>query len=304
MKRNGIPVGIFIFFLIFCSYFPSQAASPFKRTTENTSELLQSALRNGEAIVWHLYHSGFAIKTVNHLLIFDYWPDQKSPKNKMGFDAGLIDANEIKEENIFVFISHEHQDHWYKGCLEWQDKIKKIQYVVSPEVSQGNKRFEARKGIITTLGPKQTIEIQDVRIKTLLSWDSGVAFLVKADGLTIYHSGDHGCWNWNNNPNMESYFATQSLKILEGEAIDIAMHVCEPRLKESGWGGIVTFSQKCNPKLLIPMHFKGNYETVEEIESVLKSSMDQTSFWAVQGPGDCIVFKPGKKGGIRSRQTD
>ncbi|NIM11845.1 MAG: hypothetical protein GTO45_06975 [Candidatus Aminicenantes bacterium] len=291
------PVRILIFILfymltiaIFCNQ--ARVEPHFKIMTGKTSELLQTSLKNGEAILWHFYHSGFAVKTARHLLIFDYLPGRNVLKDKKGLAAGLIDPDEIKEENVIVFISHEHSDHWYRGCLRWQDKVKRIHYVVSPEVSREDKRFASREGLITTLAANMVAKVRDVSIKTLLSTDSGVAFLVKTDGLTIYHSGDHACWNWDNNPKLEKKFVRERLKPLEGENIDIAMHVCESRLKASGWGGIFAFARKYKPKLLVPMHLFGNYNVTPEIESLLKEYKIPVSFWPIQSCGDCIMFQP------------
>ena len=268
-----------------------QASPPFMRTQESASELLQFAIGNGKAIVWHLYHSGFALRTAHHLLIFDYWPGNDIPPDKKGLAAGLIDPNEIKGEDVIVFISHEHEDHFYRNCIEWKDKVKTIHYVVPPEVSRTDNRFASQEDSIISIAPNNTANIKDVWVKTLLSTDSGVAFLVKTDGLTIYHSGDHACWNWNNDPNAESHFVTELLKPLDGEDIDIAMHVCDPRLKASGWGGIGAFTQKYKPRMVAPMHLWGKYKETQEIESFLKSIKSQSSFWAIQGRGDCVIYQ-------------
>lgn len=291
MKLVRILIVILLYSLTVVVSCQAQVEPSFKKKAGETSKLLQTALQKGEAILWHLYHSGFAVKSARHLLIFDYWPGQKVLKNKKGLAAGLIDPDEIKGENVIVFVSHQHSDHFYRDCLKWKDKVKRIHYVVSPEVSRKDRRFTSREDLITTLAPNQVAKVRDVLIKTLLSTDSGVAFLVKTDGLTIYHSGDHACWNWDNNPELEKKFVTKLLKPLENENIDIGMHVCDPRLKTMGWGGIFAFARKYKPKLLIPMHLKGNYNVTAEIESLLKEYEIPVLFWPVQSPGDCIIFK-------------
>ena len=39
-----------------------------------------------------------------------------------------------------------------------------------------------------------------VRIRTLKSTDEGVAFLVEAEGKSIYHAGDLNWWYWEGEP--------------------------------------------------------------------------------------------------------
>jgi len=34
-------------------------------------QILSRELEPGQAVIWYLYHSGWAVKTKNHLLIFD-----------------------------------------------------------------------------------------------------------------------------------------------------------------------------------------------------------------------------------------
>ena len=44
---------------------------------------LNEPLAAGQAVVWYLGHSGWAVKTQNHLLIFDYWKrDAALPMNR------------------------------------------------------------------------------------------------------------------------------------------------------------------------------------------------------------------------------
>ncbi len=269
-----------------------QAGHSFEIKTGKTAQMLKTSPAKGEAIVWHLYHSGFALKTAHHFLIFDYWPGQDLPKGKKGLDAGLIDPGRLKGENVVVFISHEHGDHFYPDSLKWKDNIENIHYVVPPGVPAEDKGFAADRDFITVLAPNRSAKVGEVWIKTLLSTDSGVAFLVKADGLTIYHSGDHACWNWNDDPKSEKKFVTKHLKSLEGESIDIGMHVCDARLKGKGWGGIFAFAGAYKPKLLVPMHLSGNYKVLPEVESLLEKNKIQVPFWRVQSPGECIVFRP------------
>jgi L-ascorbate metabolism protein UlaG (beta-lactamase superfamily) len=290
MRRHTTAMAVLLSCLVAYGTFQCQAAPAFRRTQKSPSELLQSRLGKGEAIIWHLHRSGFALKTAHHLLIFDYWPGPIVPPNGRGLAFGFVDPEEIKGEDIIVFISHHHSDHFYAPCLAWQDKVKTIRYVVSPEVFRMAGHFTTRLDSITSIGPYETADIKDVQVKTLKATDAGVAFLVKTDGLTIYHSGDHACWKCED-PEAESRFVTELLKPLEGEKIDIAMQAFDPRVKASGWGGIGAFALKYKPRLLVPMHFGPNYEERNDIEAYLKSIKTRSSFWVVQGRGDCVIYQ-------------
>ena len=271
-----------------------------KGANPTVSELLRTKLKHGDTIIWHLYQSGFAVKTARHLFIFDYWPATDAPKGGGGLRRGFVNPEEIGKQDAVVFVSHCHLDHWYPGCLPWKEKVTKIHYVVSPDVSR------TRQGVITSLGPNETANIGDVHVTTLRSTDVGVAFIVKTDGLTIYHSGDNACWNWDNHPQAKARFVTEHLNPLKGEKIDIAMHVCDPRLRTRDWGGFVAFPREFKPGLLIPMHMEGRYEFTRMMESLLKEGGVQVPFWPIQRRGESIVFRAGKmeKPSIRTKREE
>ncbi len=42
------------------------------------NNLLSKSLKKGDASIWYLFHSGWAIKTQNHFLIFDYYESGKN----------------------------------------------------------------------------------------------------------------------------------------------------------------------------------------------------------------------------------
>ena len=76
-----------------------------------------------EAEIWYLYNSGFAVKTANHFLIFDYYLDS-AKGNERCLENGVINTNEIKDLDVIVFVSHKHPDHFNPLIFDWQNDIK------------------------------------------------------------------------------------------------------------------------------------------------------------------------------------
>ena len=68
-------------------------------------------VKPGEALVWYLGHCGYAIKTSNHFLIFDYIELEEAPTER-GLAKGFIDPEELKDMNVTVFVTHSHLDHY------------------------------------------------------------------------------------------------------------------------------------------------------------------------------------------------
>ena len=81
--------------------------------------------------IWYLYHSGFAVKTAEHLLIFDYWKER--PKGK-GLDSGVVDPSALTDENVIVFASHAHGDHYNRRILSWGETIPNLRVVLSDDI--------------------------------------------------------------------------------------------------------------------------------------------------------------------------
>jgi L-ascorbate metabolism protein UlaG (beta-lactamase superfamily) len=149
---------------------------------ENDASAQKKALSEGEARLWYLGHSGYAIQTRNNLLVFDYFPAGREP-DEPALCNGYIDPQEIAGMNVTVFVSHEHRDHFDPEIFTWADTVPAIRYVMGcsaeTEVSYD------------LMDPRQVKKFDGVEVRTIESNDSGLGFLVEVDGLTIYHAGDH-----------------------------------------------------------------------------------------------------------------
>lgn len=214
--------------------------------------------------VWYLNHSGFAVKTKNHFLIFDYYPE--GDKKTGSIEEGLIDVDAIAEENVVVFVSHGHHDHYDPSIFEWSKKVKRIQYVLSEDIQGADPVVNKLK---TMVCPDHTYTVGDLTIETLDSTDLGVAFLVKVDGITIYHAGDLNWWHWNGesedyNEAMKNRYCSIIDK-LEGRSIDIGFVVVDGRLEDHYLCGINYLCKKVKIKHIIPMHLFGNYGIIQEL---------------------------------------
>jgi ankyrin repeat protein/L-ascorbate metabolism protein UlaG (beta-lactamase superfamily) len=139
-------------------------------------------LKPGEAVVHYLNHSGYAIETSEHLLVFDYFHYYKPPDN-LSILNGRINPGEFPDKKIIVFSSHEHGDHYDTTIWKWDSPKNNIHYVMGfkPGV----------KHPYVCIEPGQEKQIGDVQINAIKSSDAGVGFLVETDGIVIYHPGDH-----------------------------------------------------------------------------------------------------------------
>jgi ankyrin repeat protein/L-ascorbate metabolism protein UlaG (beta-lactamase superfamily) len=145
----------------------------------------------GGATVWYLGHCGYAVRTQTHFLIFDYQEqtDGRQPKTKPerpSLASGWIDPEEIKDLKVRVFVSHSHADHFDPVIFSWKKTVPDIRYFFG---------WKAADDVSYSylIGPRAEIKADGLEIATINSHHSGVpevAWLVKVDGLVIYHNGD------------------------------------------------------------------------------------------------------------------
>ena len=143
---------------------------------------LPADIVKGNAVVHYLNHSGFAIETSKHLIIFDYVPFTPVP-DMPSLLNGRIQPGELKDKKVLVFVSHEHGDHYDTAIWGWHTLDPGISYVM------GFNPPGQYKYVYTEPRSEKTVE--GVRIHAIKSTDSGEGFLVETDGIVIYHPGDH-----------------------------------------------------------------------------------------------------------------
>lgn len=208
-----------------------------------------------EAKIYYIYHSGFAIKTKNHFLIFDYFKEP-TENDETHHQSTVLSHENIKNmKNVCVFSSHRHEDHFNSCILDWKDYNSNIQYIVSKDI-----RTDKNKSNYSFIEEGEEKIFKDVYVKAYGSTDIGISFLVKVDGLTIFHAGDLNWWHWKEDSleeqsEAESSFKAHIEKLKVEKSIDIAFFPVDPRLQEFCYRGAEYFAENIHPKLLIPMHF-------------------------------------------------
>lgn len=211
-----------------------------------------------KAKVWYLAHSGFAVQTESSFLIFDYYLDE--PKGGT-IEQGVIDPKELAEKNVIVFVSHNHDDHFNPVVFEWQKTIPNIKYILSNDIS------EIPNAIM--IGPNDTVEQENLVVKTYRSTDEGVAFLVQIDGLAIYHAGDLNWWHWEGEPETYNIKMADDYKkqidLLAGERIDLAFVPLDPRQERQYDWGIKYLLERNDVPYVVPMHFWNQPDVIDRL---------------------------------------
>ena len=209
--------------------------------------------------LWYLYQSGFALRTEQHLLIFDYYRDE--PQGGTLAD-GVLSPSDLAGQDVVVLVSHQHSDHYNPVIFSWQKApVKRIRYLLSDDIPPHPGALQA--------GPGQTLDLGDLTVRTLLSNDEGVAFLLTVDGHTIYHAGDLNWWHWDGesdeyNADMGARYTSQ-IDLLRGLSIDLAFLPVDPRLERTYAFGIDYFMRTVGTRIAIPMHFADHPEVIPRL---------------------------------------
>jgi len=208
--------------------------------------------------VWYLYHSGFAVQTAEHFLIFDYWRD--TPKGK-GLESGVIDPSALRDHDVVVFVSHIHGDHYNRNTHGWKDEIPKLRIILSSDIRKAE--YAER------IGPGETLALPDLSVQALESNDEGVAFVVEVDGLRIFHAGDLNWWHWEGEPDDENEEMARSYKsqidLLTAKPVDLAFIPVDPRLEKQYAWAIDYLMRTVDVRHVVPMHFGNDVSIVQQL---------------------------------------
>ncbi len=230
-------------------------------------------MNNNYPVVHHLYHSGVAVEFENKMLIFDYSNNNVSGNQKRKISSGVITTEDLlPKDNIFVFVSHSHGDHFNSHIFKWEEELNNdIYYILSNDITT-----KKEKENFIFVDKYEQNKIKDIEIKTLGSTDRGVSFLVSIAGINIFHAGDLNWWHWNNNSEakqkQEEKDYKKEIQKLENinKEINIAFIPVDPRLEEYFYLAGEYFADKINPDYLIPIHFGSQFDITQKFADKIK----------------------------------
>ena len=264
MKKVSIFAALVLFSVLFALAAPSD------------QEIEVSA---GEAAVWYLYHNGFALKTQSALIIFDYWEPMDPPEHP-ALSNGFINPDEIREEHVYVIVSHGHGDHYDEKILSWKDSIPDITYIFGwPNTRIPDAICFGSRRITKQIGP--------MSIKNIHHKFDGIpesAFLIEVDGLTLYYSGDHG-----NSPGALNPIYKDNIDYLAGQASQFDL-VFLSIFGGPTYDGELYAVKKFSPRVMLPMHLGDREARAKELVDRASPKFIKTQFWYPKKQGDGFFY--------------
>jgi ankyrin repeat protein/L-ascorbate metabolism protein UlaG (beta-lactamase superfamily) len=244
---------------------------------------LGEPLAAGQAVVWYLGHSGWAVKTQNHLLVFDYWQRDAAP-DEPALANGTINPQELAGLNVTVFVSHDHSDHYMPSVFEWKNGIRNIAYVAGFKP-------EGKDGYQVPLLREKT-NVNGVEIIAIESNDSGQGYFVTVDGVAIFHPGDHA--------NRQRDFSGPFKKEIDFLADQgLKADILFAPVSGCGFGDIVSVKKgvyytidRLSARSVFPMHAGGSEVRYREFAREAQNTGYDVPFCLGEFSGDCFIVSP------------
>ena len=202
--------------------------------------------------VIYLDHSGILVELKDYYCIFDYYKGELPPLDK--------------EKDVIVFCSHSHNDHYNPLIFDLLDKSGMCyQAVLANDISDENRLSKIKHSFVK---PDECYQfVGRIQVETLLSNDSGVAFIVSTDEGMIYHGGDLNDWYWEGEPEEENLelrtiYHTEIGKI-KGRHFDVAFVPLDPRLEAHYADGLLYFLENVGCDAVFPIHYWGEPAVIQ-----------------------------------------
>ncbi len=174
--------------------------------------------------------------------------------------------------------------------MTWSTNKSNIYYILSDDI-----KIYSKIERCYFLKPNQEIIINDLKINTFGSTDSGVSFMINLDNKNIFHAGDLNWWKWNDDtPNEEKEMEFSFKNIINDIVnlninIDIAFFPVDKRLEENFMCGGEFFIDKLSPNIFIPMHFWDNFNTTTEFQQLINRKTSKTKVLQIKHANEILI---------------
>ena len=211
--------------------------------------------------VTFLDHSGFLVELPGLTLLFDWWKGDLPP---------------LPSGPLLVFASHRHPDHFDPRIFALDDGQRDVRFLLGKGIhltDRNRKKWglseKAAADCRVLSGGESASPLPGVTVEALPSTDEGVAFLVTAEGRTVFHAGDLNWWHWEEEDDAYNRMMRgdyqKEIETLAGEKIDLAFVVLDPRQEEQFYWGFDWYMWHTDTKIVFPMHMWKQYEVQDRL---------------------------------------
>ena len=260
-----------------------------------------------KAVIYYLFHSGFAVEYKDYLLIFDYY---RMPDNAAldGLAEKELINKIVEAKHVFVFVSHSHYDHFNPKVFDWKRYNSSLTYILSSDVKDAFSQAE-KEAACLYLSPGDFIEKNGILVRAYGSTDLGVSFLVETGDLSIFHAGDLNWWHWADESTEQELMEEEKkfkdeVKKIEGKKIDVMFFPVDPGWVNTTGLEVHTCWRNSGRPCLCPCIWENNYITERFADKMMHLGVPVLKI-EHQGKDMNLLYqaKTDNKGGIRMKFT-
>lgn len=218
-------------------------------------------------IVTYIFHSCYLLEFSDFSVIFDFYQDVKRDNVQFWVKDYLLS----KPQDLYVFCTHSHSDHFNPEVLNWKDEKENIKYIFSKELLDTG-TVSNPEGILF-LDKGEVFRDKQLQAKAFGSTDTGGSFLLNVGDKLIFHAGDLNNWHWNEEVSKieasgyeNNYLCELELLAESLEHLFLAMFPIDPRLGKDYMKGAEQFVRRVSTDYFLPMHFGDNYDKANAFE--------------------------------------
>ena len=235
--------------------------------------------------VTYYHHSGFSVSSGNVLLIFDYWTGKQK---KLPQDRQIKPDDLARYNEVYVFVSHEHEDHYDPVIYTWEEYAP-VTYIIAddmPRTAHGRRMSPGSEMILS----------DNVKVQAFGSTDAGVSYLMELDGVRFFHAGDLNYWHWRDVSTVREIamadedFRKEVAPII-GQEIDWCFFPVDPRMGMHFDAGVNYFMMTVKPRVLCPMHFWGRGDIITEFARRARTNDTEILPLTIQGQAASLVME-------------
>lgn len=238
------------------------------------------------ATVWFLEHNGWAVRIENSLFVFDYQKNygaggEQDPRS-YGLHDGFIHPGEIAGLDVYVFVTHQHMDHFDSVIFDWQSELSNVTYFIGwadGPVPHCESLVREPAACHTMADRRARIDLEHVSVSTINSHHSRVpevAYLVRFGEWVLYHSGDY----------KSNYIEDFSYLHSVEESIDMAFLGAEPDTLDQYFRQAVLMAEDFDVATIFGMHFGDEAWRCDQFAAHLSNAGVTAEIVCPQRPGD------------------
>ena len=263
------------------------------------SPYLKKTLKEGESYAWYMGHAGYAVKTKDHLLIFNYSVNSGAGNpEEPRLANGRINLDEIADCNTIVFAGSPHHAHHHPEVYsQWQKAHKNITFVYSFEDKLGRnphyfKDVEGPEYIHLPDGEEKTV--QGVKVETIPVsglGPPGSGFLVEADGMAIFYGGHHLLYDGSQR---EAFCKPIDMLKERGKKIDMLIlpgNFAQGQIFPFNLEGADYAVKTLQPKAFLASGSDSTEFVLSEVARTLEKYKNHTEIFCPEHRGDMFILK-------------